>query len=476
MGFLGLGTMLRNAGAIFIRRTFSDDPVYKAVFKNYIDYLASKRFPVNWALEGTRSRTGKLLPPRFGLISYVVGSYLREDDPDLVIVPISIVYDQVAEVDDYDNLQIGGIKRPESAIWFLEYLRGLKKRFGRIHIRFGAGVTLADYLHPDWSGEEIERGQLQKLAFDLAVDVNNVTPITLNSLICYALLEQGHRAISYAQLREELGRLSAFIDMYGFAITEEAACIETEQLETALQQLVDTGVIVVAEEGVEALYMVPHGGARIPAYYRNGLIQFFITSAVGELALMSVQGDGSDALEEFRSEALRIRDLMKYEFFFEGSQRFIALLEAQFNRRIPAWRDRLSDGPVAIRAMMAEQPALIGHGTLRPFIEAYLILGKALSLIPDDKEVDTKRLMKRALALGQQGVLQQRVHCEESVSQAYFENAIKIAEGRDALSASTTEAGRREDLYLELQQLAGACRVLATIADSRRYDQVTVNL
>jgi len=91
MGFLGLGTMLRNGGAIFIRRTFGEDETYKAVFRNYIDYLASKRFPVNWALEGTRSRTGKLLPPRFGLINYVVGSYLRQQDPELLIIPISIV-------------------------------------------------------------------------------------------------------------------------------------------------------------------------------------------------------------------------------------------------------------------------------------------------------------------------------------------------------------------------------------------------
>lgn len=470
MGFAGLGTMLRNAGAIFIRRSFGDDRVYKAVFRNYIDYLASNRFPINWALEGTRSRTGKLMPPRFGLLSYVVGSYLRENDPDLVIVPISIVYDQIPEVVDYDHLQIGGIKRPESAVWFLEYFRGLKKQLGRIHIRFGAGVTLKNYLGPDGSATAIERGQLQKLAFDLSVDVNNVTPITLNSLICYALLEQGHRAISSNQLQEELEKLLAFIAIYGFAITTELVDMDEERLELALQQLADTGAIEVAKEGIDVLYLVPHGGARIPAYYRNGLIQFFVTSAVGELALMSVRSNGASAIEEFRSEALRIRDLMKYEFFFEGSQPFIKLLEGQFDQRISNWRARVQEGPSSIRAVLAQQPLLLGHGTLRPFIEAYLILCKSLSMIPEDKDVDTKRLVKRAVAVGQQGVLQQRVHCEESVSQAYFENAIKFANGRGILSGSAQKGNRREDLYLEVEILASSCRVLATIADSHRYD------
>ena len=124
---------------------------------------------------------------------------------------------------------------------------------------------------------------------------------------------------------------------------------------------------------------------------------------------------------------------------------------------------------------MAEQPLLLGHGTLRPFIEAYLILCKSLSMIPEEKEVDTRRLMKRALAIGQQGVLQQRVHCEESVSQSYFENAIKIAQGRDLLSASRKGDSRREHLFLELGMLAANCRVLASIADSRRYDQISLD-
>jgi len=101
MSFLGLGQLGRRSGAIFIRRTMSGDNVYKAVFKQYIDYLAEKRFPLLWALEGTRSRTGKLMPPRYGLINYVVDSYARSASTDMLLLPVSIAYDQIPEMGEY---------------------------------------------------------------------------------------------------------------------------------------------------------------------------------------------------------------------------------------------------------------------------------------------------------------------------------------------------------------------------------------
>jgi glycerol-3-phosphate O-acyltransferase len=471
MGFFGLGAMLRKAGAIFIRRTFGEDQVYKAVFKNYIDYLGEKRFPLMWSLEGTRSRTGKLMPPRFGLINYVISSYLREDDSDLIIMPISIVYDQIPEVFDYDDLQAGGNKRPESAFWFLQYLKSLKNPHGKIHIRFGKGLAVSDYLNSS-SDESIDRRHMQKLGFDLAVDVHNVTPITVNSLICYVMLEQGHRAISFSQLTHELDRLLRFIAVYNFPMTDLAENITEDVLHKALDQLSATGVIDVTEEGIDVLYMIPHGGARIAAYYRNGLIQFFITNAIGELALMAVKSTGEKALDELRDSALRIRDLLKYEFFFEGSEQFLATMESQFDQRDSNWRDIVRQGPAEIRVQLQAADILVGHGTLRPFIEAYLVFARALFMAPEDEEVDIKALLKQSQAVGQQGVLQQRIHCEESISQSYFENAVKIAQGRDLMRQGAPVGDERLALFNELLELRASCRIMASIVDSRRYGEI----
>ena len=91
----GIGALAKRAGVIFLRRSFQDNEVYKSVFRRYIDYLIEKRFSLLWALEGTRSRTGKLLPPRYGLFNYVVEAILRTGIGNVTFVPVNITYDQV---------------------------------------------------------------------------------------------------------------------------------------------------------------------------------------------------------------------------------------------------------------------------------------------------------------------------------------------------------------------------------------------
>jgi len=121
MNFLGFGALARRVGAIFLRRTFHEDPVYKLVFRRYIDYLISHKAPLSWSIEGTRSRTGKLSPPKLGILNWVVESCHREDIKDVLLVPVSIAFDRIAEIDDYVAIQTGQPKRKESLRWFIDY-------------------------------------------------------------------------------------------------------------------------------------------------------------------------------------------------------------------------------------------------------------------------------------------------------------------------------------------------------------------
>ena len=139
----GLGAFARRSGIIFLRRSFQNNEIYKATFRRYIDYLIEKRFSLLWALEGTRSRTGKLLPPRFGLFSYVVESILRTRLHDVTFIPVSVAYDQITEVEDYSIEQRGQKKKPEGITWPLRFLKRGRSR-GEIHLRFGEGLTIKE--------------------------------------------------------------------------------------------------------------------------------------------------------------------------------------------------------------------------------------------------------------------------------------------------------------------------------------------
>src|SRR5438034_4109125 len=215
MNFFPMGALMRRTGIFFIRRSFKDNEVYKFVLRQYIDYLVEKRFPLEWYIEGTRSRSGKLMPPRFGLLAYVVDAYRRGKSEDVLLVPVSVAYDQIQDVAGYAAEERGGRKRPESFGWFLRFVRALRRRYGEIYIRFGEPLSLARTLGPpDPAAEPAPDAQsvlLQQVAFEVAVRVNRVTPITATSLVTLALLGVSNRALSIAATLASLRNLLDYV-------------------------------------------------------------------------------------------------------------------------------------------------------------------------------------------------------------------------------------------------------------------------
>ena len=471
MNFFGLGSLLKRSGTVFLRRSFQDDPVYKQLFKSYIDYLGEKRFPLLWALEGTRSRTGKLMPPRYGLLNYVINAHLRAQSADLMLIPISIVYDQVPEVGDYDRLQLGGKKRPESASWFMQYISGLKNPNGKIHVRFGEGVKVSDHLPIGQADAVLENRDLQKIAFQLSVDANNSTPITVTSLITFVMLTHGHQALTFGEIFEELRPLVGFLRGLDVPMTLDVDKASTNTLRTSLEKLTVTGIVNTCSEGTEPVYSIELDSGRSAAYYRNGMIHFLVTSAIADLALLAVTEDANGkAVDQVHEDALYIRDLLKYEFFFEDSKAFIVKMEQELKLRVPRWKSVIRRGPAAIRSMFRNDIAcLLGHGTLRPFLESYLLLAEALTMMSTDEPVDKKALVNKALGLGKQRLMQKRLFCEESISSSHFDNAIKIAESRGLLLQGENVEMGRQQLVSELSELTARTRFLNSVSEARSY-------
>jgi glycerol-3-phosphate O-acyltransferase len=470
MSFLGLGTLGRRSGAIFIRRSFKDDAVYKLVLRQYIDYLAEKRFPLLWALEGTRSRTGKLMPPRYGLLSYVVDSYARSATTDLVLMPVSIVYDQVPEVSDYVAEAKGIAKKPESASWFMKYISGLNNPFGRIHVRFGQGVALPEALGGQPAGHGVDKLVLQKLAFQLAVDANSVTPVTASAFVTFVLLAHGHRALTFRELVRELRALLGFVRLLDLPTTTDIDTASQEVMDRVLSQLVHTGILAVYEEGLEPVYAVPPDAGMAAAYYRNTFVHFLVPSAITELALLAVaDAPGSAPLETLRSHALRLRDLLKFEFFFEEKDRFLSDIERELELRRPGWRFELCAGAAAVRNLVLELDPLLAPGALRPFIESYWVAADTLLLQQATEPVVAKTFVKQCVALARQRVLQRRVTSIESASGAYFESALQLAANRQLLDGEAAGLQRQREAFAsEMAALVGQVDRLAGLAENQR--------
>ena len=148
LSFFPIGSMLRRTGVFFIRRSFRDNAIYKFTLRQYIAYLLEKRFPIEWYIEGGRSRSGKLRAPRFGMLTYVAEAYEMGVTDDVILVPVSIAYDQIHEIADHIREDRGEAKQKESLGWLVKTVRSLGNRYGSIYVRFGDPISMREEIGP----------------------------------------------------------------------------------------------------------------------------------------------------------------------------------------------------------------------------------------------------------------------------------------------------------------------------------------
>lgn len=210
-----VGPLLRRGGAFFMRRSFRDDPVYAAVFASYLDRVFARGFSVEYFVEGGRSRTGRLLPPRGGMLRMTLASFLRHGGRPFAFVPVYFGYEKVIEARSYLGELRGRTKRKESLLGLIRSLRFLRQSFGKVQVNFGAPVDLATWLDgavPDWRAEaDRERGDapwipraVSALGQRLQQGVNAAAALNPVGALALALLATPRQALDEQELRAVL--------------------------------------------------------------------------------------------------------------------------------------------------------------------------------------------------------------------------------------------------------------------------------
>jgi len=238
-----------------------------------------------------------------------------------------------------------------------------------------------------------------------------------------------------------------------------------------LSTLVEHGVVECFSDGPEPVYRIGPERELAAAFYRNSVIHWFLPRAIVELALMAtVDSPAADAAQVALDDAFRVRDLLKFEFFFPEKEDFRQELLAEVDRIDPDWREpgRL----VAIGTALTRSGALTAHRVLRSFVEAYLIVAVQL-LTLGDRSVDTAATLQACLNRGRQYRFQHRVSGAEAVSTHLFRSALKLAanrnllDGREGVHAERRAFARELDGVLERMRRIGEierARILEALA------------
>ncbi len=451
VAFWPMGPLGRRAGLIFIRRSFRDDAVYKLALREYVGWLAEHRQNLEWYIEGGRTRTGKLRDPRLGLLAYLVDAVRDDRCDDFMLQPVSIVYDELLDVEEHARSATGAAKTPESLGRLVAYARAQRTRYSRgdIHVAFGEPISVREHLarRPETAlgvvdPVETDPLPLQKLAFEVAVRINTVTPITPPALITMALL-WADRALTVDQLLVLLQRYADDVDERALPVTSRPVATR-ETLLRGLASLERHGVVTRYAGGPEPVYLIQPEQRIAASYYRNGILHFYLIPAIVDLA-----SAGPD--EDVHAEALRLRDLLKFEFFFAGKSRFLAEVDTEVAR---------ADRPVTAPF-------------LRPFLEAYWVTAEALRAEGAQRVTGVDGLRADVGGLGEQYLLQHRIYCADAVSTSYADGALRLAAHRDLVApdpAPPDLAARRAAFADELHTLVRRVRTTQTWAAQRFLD------
>jgi glycerol-3-phosphate O-acyltransferase len=468
LSFWPIGPLAKRAGVVFIRRSFGGDEIYKFALREYLGYLLNKRFNLEWYMEGGRSRTGKLRPPRFGLLTYLAEAIDLGYAEDAYLVPVSITYDQLREVSAMAAEQGGGAKKSEGLSWLASYARGQMNRIGTVQVMFAEPLSLREAMKagPTPDGGEPDskdawRLRLQKVAFEVAVRINRVTPVTATALVTLALLGVRDRALTLGQVRRVLEPLREYLVERDLPHSGEALQT-TDGVARVLGALAQQGVVTIYDGGVEPVYAIEQGQHMVAAFYRNSAIHYFIDRALAELVLLS---DPADRWEE----AMQLRDQLKFEFFFPDKEAYRSQLSAELARLDPGWES--ADG----RAVLRGSHLLMAHRVLRSFLDAQLVVAERLAAHDPAQTVPEKDFLDECGGVGQQMLLQGRLHGPESLSRELFSGALKLAANLDLIGPGDAKmAQRRRDFAARMRDVVARVITIDEIDAAARREAVGV--
>ncbi len=453
LSFGFMGPLMRHSGVIFLRRKL-DDPLYKYVLRQFVGYIVEKRFNLSWSIEGTRSRTGKMLPPKLGLLAYVADAYLDGRSEDILLQPVSISFDQLHETSEYAAYARGGEKTPESLSWMYNFIKAQGERnYGKIYVRFPEAVSMREYLGephgPMTTDEDAKRLALQKMAFEVSWRILRATPVNASALVSALLLTTRGIALTLDQIHHTLQPSLDYLERKQTPMTNSALRLRTsEGVRAALDALSNRHPVTCVEGGREPVWRIAPEDEHEAAFYRNTLIDAFLETSLVELALVHAGRAEGDRLEAFWSQVMRLRDLLKFDFYFADSAAFREHVAEELSWH-QGWEDQVTAGEGQVGELLRTKSPLLAGAMLRPFFEAYGIVADVLLDAPE--EIDEKHLTKKALGLGNQYVAQSRVRSNESVSALLFATARQVAADQHLLEPAADLCARRAAFRDELR-------------------------
>lgn len=490
LSFWPMGYLFRRAGAFFIRRSFKGEKLYPIVFREYVIRILEEGYPLEFFIEGTRSRTGKLIKPKYGMLDMVVQAYTSGRLESVTIVPISVGYEKIIEESAYRQELLGAEKEKESLGGLLKAPRFLTSKYGRLYVEFGDGIDLGEYLDKyeidrlNPTQDEIQHLNV-RLAHRIIYDINSVTTITPTALAATVLLNNESRGIDRDRFLREVGFLLYFLllssrsarlsrtvrdalrlryrdlgDPESIDPAEATAASTWAEIEDAenemgkaVSALMDRAIevfqrddqIEVTRNDEEEFYSVPEDARLELSFYRNNIVHHFVPEALLAAAIRSFSQPTIE-LDRLMEETLFLSRLFKYEWIYEERAEFqnVFMRTLRFFDRSGWIEFDAHDARVHVGLPLPFELEFFRRLVLT-FLEAYTIVASMLDAMVD-RPMQREDFVRAALKRARNDYLAGRVLFHESLSKPTYENALRLLNDWNVVTRQT-DASKKSETY-----------------------------
>ncbi|HEX5788517.1 MAG TPA: glycerol-3-phosphate 1-O-acyltransferase PlsB [Woeseiaceae bacterium] len=316
-----VGAILRRGGAFYLRRSFKGNRLYAAVFDAYLHKLLTRGFSIEYYVEGGRSRTGRLLPPKGGMLAMTVGSYVRDPRRPIVFVPLYFGYERLAEGHAFINELGGGEKKRESLFGLIRSVRALKEHFGKVYVNVAEPIelpALLDRLHPDWRHETWNGERpawlarvIDELGDTIMHRINTAAAVTPIGLLACVLLATPKQRIGLDELRRQLQLSKDLLRRFRYSSSVTIPELTPDEI---IAHGVRMQAIDRTEHPMGPVVSMSEKTAVLMTYFRNNILHLFAMPAA--VACCFIQGQELEQAE-LRRLARLIYPFMQKELWLK---------------------------------------------------------------------------------------------------------------------------------------------------------------
>ena len=449
LSFWPMGPLFRSGGAFFLRRSFRGAVLYARVFAEYIHKLLEEGFHIEQFIEGGRSRTGKVLLPKLGLLSILINAYKNGACEDMIIVPIYIGYDRIIEEKSYLHELGGGQKEPENFLQLIQARRFLKKRYGKIYIQFHEPISLKQLLSrynqplAQMTSKE-QNALIRNLGYRVVNAINRMTVVTPHALVAGAILNFPKNQFTFDELLDITATYLTHLASQNAKLADTLVSDRLRAFEQVIESYCQRKFIERVSKDKkdidsEPMYSIREDRRLYLEYYKNNCIAFFIPAAYTAMAILQQDSFRFSAPDLHGTYAFW-QSFFKYEFAYDVDstpgynirktiKAFIDDAIVIPHQTLPATYDIT---PTGFRKL---HPFAL---YLKTYLESYWIVLNYFMRTPQNS-AKSKDHLKKITNRGDRMYTRKEVKRREALSRVSYQNAVELFASQGIKGAEDTE-------------------------------------